>query len=79
MDDETFERLKAELVQDTLAAMKTPLHHPRTERMVDEEAALADVQVCDHCFHLVYPYGCDDEYVDPDVFWPCPTERERNA
>jgi hypothetical protein len=65
------------------------LHHPRTESLLDEEAllagapdedatALVDALVCDHCFDLVYPDGnCDEEYLDPDVFWPCPTERER--
>jgi hypothetical protein len=40
----------------------------------DEEALFVDVQVCEHCFHLVYPDGCDEEYVNPDVLWPCSLE-----
>ncbi len=55
------------------------LHKPRPEEMLDEDAddeVRVEVMVCAHCFHLVYPEGSiDQEYADPDVFWPCPTAR----
>ena len=62
------------------------LHVEGTEAMVTEEELdsdgdlnLVDVKVCAYCWHLIYPEGCDDEYVDPDVFWPCATMRAAAA
>lgn len=34
------------------------------------------VTVCNHCFHLAHPDGMFDDFIEPDVVFPCYTRRQ---
>lgn len=60
------------------------LHHKGFEEMTFEDEATEEQQtekvaICTDCFARTYPDGIDDDYVDPDVLWPCPTIKALRA